>query len=151
MKRIALLAAASCFAVAAAAQQYKWVDKDGKTRYGDVPPAGVKATPLKPPPSAAAPAAKGPAGKDTKELSPEAAFRKRQQEQKEREEKEAKERAEGDQKRVNCESAQANLRQLQSGARIATVNKVGEREFIDDAQRAKEIERAQKSVSDWCK
>ena len=32
----------------AQAQGYRWVDKDGKVRYGDVPPPGVKATPLRP-------------------------------------------------------------------------------------------------------
>ena len=29
------------------AQAYRWVDKDGKVRYGDTPPPGVKAAPMK--------------------------------------------------------------------------------------------------------
>jgi Domain of unknown function (DUF4124) len=138
-------------AFGAMAQQYKWVDKDGKVQYGDTPPPGVKATPLKPPPgpSQAPPAA---AKKDTeKALSPEAAFRKRQQEAKEKEEKAGKERADAESKRTNCDAAQATLRQIQSGQRMSTMNAAGERVFIDDEQRARETERAQKSVNEWCK
>jgi hypothetical protein len=140
------------FAAAASAQEYKWVDKDGKVRYGDVPPPGVKATPLKPPPrapSAAAPAEKK--GEKDKPLSPEAAFQKRQKEQQDQDQKAAKERAEGEAKRVNCEQAQAHLRSIQSGQRIATTNAAGERVYLEDDQIAKERERAQRSVNEWCK
>jgi Domain of unknown function (DUF4124) len=138
-------------AFGAVAQQYKWVDKDGKVQYGDTPPPGVKPTPLKPPPgpSQAPPAA---AKKDAeKALSPEAAFRKRQQEAKDNDDKAAKERADAESKRTNCEAAQATLRQMQSGQRMSTMNAAGERVFIDDEQRARETERAQKSVTEWCK
>ncbi|HXM83700.1 MAG TPA: DUF4124 domain-containing protein [Burkholderiales bacterium] len=151
MTKALLFAVSLAFAAAATAQQYKWVDQDGKVRYGDTPPPGVQATPLKPPagaPAAPAPAAKKDAAKD---LSPEAAFRKRQQERQEGEEKSAKERADAESKRVNCEQSQASLRTLQSGARVATTNAAGERIFIDDEERAKEIERTQRAVNEWCK
>jgi uncharacterized protein DUF4124 len=149
-----LCAAGFAFAATALAQQYKWVDQDGKVRYGDIPPPGVQATPLRPSvsapaaPAAPAPAAKGDAG--TTALSPEAAFRKRQQEQQEKEAKSAKERADAETKRVNCGQAQASLRTLQSGQRISTTNADGERVFIGDEERAKEIERTQRAVNDWC-
>jgi hypothetical protein len=49
------------FAAAAQAELYKWTDKDGKIRYGDNPPAGVKKTLIKaPPPGEAPPPAKAP-------------------------------------------------------------------------------------------
>lgn len=154
MKRILAVLAALAFAAAASAQTYKWVDKDGKVRYGDTPPPGVKATPIRGPSGPAAPApapeAKKGASKD-KALSPEAAFRKRQEDQKQAEEKTAKERAEADSRRANCEVAQANLRQLESGQRISTTNAAGERVFIDDSERAAQTQRAQKAVSEWCK
>jgi len=144
-----------CFlgiAFAAMAQQYKWVDKDGRVQYGDTPPPGVKATRLKGPPPSSAPAAEPAAKKDGKPpLTPEAAFRKRQQEAKENEEKAAKERADADAKRANCDSAQTSLRQIQSGQRMSTVNAAGERVFIDDEQRARQAERAQRAVDEWCK
>ena len=139
------------FAAAASAQTYKWVDKDGKVRYGDVPPPGVNATRLKAP-SGPAPAPEPSAkGEKDKPLSPEAAFQKRQKEQQDQEQKAAKERGEAEAKRLNCEQAQAHLRSIQSGQRIATTNAAGERVFLEDDQIAKERERAQRSVNDWCK
>ncbi|MGH8703832.1 MAG: DUF4124 domain-containing protein [Burkholderiales bacterium] len=54
MTKALVLLVALALAGAAQAQQYKWVDKDGKVRYGDTPPPGVKATALKPPPGPAA-------------------------------------------------------------------------------------------------
>ena len=152
MTKALLFAVSLAFAATALAQQYKWVDQDGKVRYGDIPPPGVQATPLRPPVSA--PAAPAPAARkdgSTTPLSPEAAFRKRQQEQQEKDAKSAKERADAETRRVDCEQMQASLRTLQSGQRISTTNADGERVFIDDEQRAKDIERAQRAVTESCK
>ena len=159
MKRLLLSAVACAFAAGAMAQQYKWTDKDGRTQYGDYPPPGVKATRIKGPsgPASAAPSApaSGAAGakdvgKDGKPLSPEAAFRKRQQEREEADKKEAEKQAQAEVRRKNCESAQAALRQLESGQRIGQVNAQGERVFMEDDQRTKATQNAQKAVSDWC-
>jgi IS5 family transposase len=151
MKTLAVVTLALALAVPALAQQYKWVDQDGKVRYGDLPPAGVKATPLKAPTAPAAAPASAAAGKAAeKPLSPEEAFQKRRKDQAEAEQKAEKERAEADAKRGNCDSARVNLRQLESGQRLSTTDAKGERAYMDDAQRAREIERARKMVSDWC-
>jgi len=140
-------------AAAASAQQYKWVDKDGKVRYGDVPPPGVSATPLKaPPPGSASPAPAAAAKKDgDKPLSPEAAFRKRQEEAEKDREKQAKADQDAQEKRVNCARAQDALRSLESGQRIARTDSKGDRYFLDDAQTAQETARARQSVQEWCK
>jgi len=160
MKRLLMVLLAVAFSAAAMAQAYKWTDKSGRVQYGDVPAAdATNVTRLKGAPSGyatapAAPEAKKDAGKDKdkdKALTPEQAFKKRQQERAEAEQKADKERAETDQKRANCEAAQASLRQLESGQRVATVNAAGERVFIDEEQRSREIQRAQASVSSWCK
>ena len=150
MIRLLVFCAAALLASSGFAQQYKWVDKDGKVRYGDTPPPGARATPLRPPPGpAAAPAAT--AKKDEKPLTPEQAFQKRQKEQQDQEQKAEKERGETDASRANCEIARSNLRQLESGERIATISATGERAYLDDTQRARDTERAQKAVADWCK
>jgi len=154
MIRLLVFFVAALLAASGFAQQYKWVDKDGKVRYGDIPPPGIRATPLKPPPGAAAPSTSAPAAggkKGEKVLTPEQAFQKRQKDQQEAAQKAEKERADAELNRVNCESARANLRQLQSGERVSTTNAAGERAYLDDAQRAKDVERVQKAVSDWCK
>jgi len=145
----ALVAAAT-----AHAQAYKWVDADGKVRYGDTPPPGAHATPLKAPSRPAAPVEKKDS-KDSKpggkELTPEAAFQKRQQERQEAEQKAQKDRADAEQKQQNCASAQTYLRTLQSGQRIVSSDAAGERVYMEDSQRQQAMERAQRSVSEWCK
>ncbi len=151
MTKALLFAVGMAFAAVAMAQQYKWVDANGRVQYGDTPPPGVQATPLKAPSAGASAPAAAPKKDAAKDLSPEAAFRKRQQERQEAEEKAAKERTDAEAKRVNCEQSQASLRMLQAGQRITTMNAAGERVFIDDAQRAQEIERMQRAVNDWCK
>ena len=165
MNRILLLLLAGAFAGAVLAQQYKWLDKDGKVRYGDVPPPGVKATPMRAPPgpASAPPAAKGATGKDKDKdkdkqarkgpLTPaeqEKAFRERQEEEKKAAEKAAQEQQQASAKRENCERAKEALRAIESGQRIGRVNEKGERYFLDDAQRAQEAERARQSAQQAC-
>ena len=165
MKRFFAFLIALAFSGVAAAQAYKWVDKDGKVRYGDTPPAGVKATPLRTPSGPARPPAPSAdagkkddarkdgaaAKKDEKPLTPEAAFRKRQQEREEAAQKAEKERADAEKKRQNCESAQLNLRTLQSGQRITVTDAGGERAYMNDSQREQAVQRAQASVNEWCR
>ena len=156
MNKIALmivaLASALGLASGALAQQFKWVDKDGRLQYGDTPPPGAKAQRLRPPPGGAPAPSSSAAKKDgEKALSPEAAFQKRQKEAKELEDKAAKDRAEAETQRLNCMAAQSQVRQIQSGQRITGMNAAGERVFLDDSQRALELERAQKAVSESCK
>ena len=139
------------FASCVAAQQYKWVDQNGKVQYGDLPPPGVKATPLKPPPGPSSSSAATEGKKDAKKLSPEQAFQKRQKDEQERQAKADKEKAEAATKTANCENARANLRTLESGQRVSSTNAAGERVFMDDAQIAQQLDRARKSVSEWCK
>lgn len=148
----------------AQAQAYRWVDKDGKVRYGDIPPAGVKATPMKapagPPSAAPGPAAKGAPGKDAAKdakkgpMTPaeqEQAYRERQVKAKEEQEKAAREKADAEQKRQSCESAQETLRSLERGTRISTINAQGETVYMDDAQRAARIQQTQKVIAETCK
>jgi hypothetical protein len=65
-------------------------------------------------------------------------------------EKAEAERKESVAKSANCERARENLRALESGQRISRTNAQGEREYIDDAARARETESARQAVTDWC-
>jgi len=152
MKRTALLIVVMGFAVGAYAQQFRWIDKDGRVQYGDAPPPGVKATRLKPPPAGSATAPSSTAKKDgQKPLSPEAAFQKRQQEKEAEDKKSTQTAAEDAERRQNCQSAQAQVRSIQSGQRMSTTNAQGERVFLDDSQIAAELARAQQAVAANCK
>ena len=142
------------FAASAFAQQYKWRDADGKLRYGDVPPPGVKAERLKAPSSgyAPAPAPSAAAKKDAagKTLTPEQAFQKRQEDAAKDRDTQAKADQAAQQKREHCERAQAALRTLESGQRVSRTNAQGERYFLDEAAVAQETEKARQAVQQSC-
>jgi hypothetical protein len=149
MKRILLAAALLVLSGAALSQQYKWTE-NGRVRYGDVPPPGVNATRLRPPPPGsappAAPGAKGPLTSAEKD----AEFRKRQQEAQKEREKQAQSAEAAAAQRENCARAQEYVRTLESGQRISRTDAKGERYFLDDAQRAQELAKAQQAVQQSC-
>lgn len=165
---VAILAAAVALAAGVAqAQTYRWVDKDGKVRYGDIPPPGAKGTPLKAPATGSAPAAppasaakdgaaKDGASKDVKKgpLTPaeqEQAYRERQMKAKEAQDKTGKEQAEATQRKQACDSAQEGLRGYERGGRISSVNAQGETVILDDNERAARMDLMRKSAAENCK
>ena len=78
-----------------------------------------------------------------------ARIRKAEQEQKAKakaeEERVAASRAE------NCQRARQQLAALESGMRVARMNDKGEREYLDDAQRASEVQRARQLIASECR
>lgn len=177
MTRSALLAlvaaAASAFLAMPADAQWKWKDKSGRVQYSDLPPpqgtpdADVlsrpggnarRMTPASPAALAAAglAASAAPASASSPALQPkladpelEAKRRIAEQDQqkkvKELEVKVAQARAE------NCSRAKNQLLSIDSGMRMARMNDKGEREFLDDAQRAAERRRTQDAIASDCK
>ena len=143
------------------AETYKWTDAEGKVHYSDQPPpANVKEpvtiSPRKTsaPKTSASPAAGEKGAKEAKPktyVEQEAEFRKRKVEAAEREAAEKKKTEEAAEKKQNCDLARAQLKNLQSGGRIARTNAQGEREYLNDAQMAQELERAKKTAEGWCK
>lgn len=137
---------------AAHGQLVKCVSKDGKVVYtNSCPPdttehkMGVKSSTAGPGASASAPTQKSLAERD-------ADFKKRMIEKQEMEQKDAKKLAEAQQKRDACETAQAYLKHLDSGIRVARTDpKTGERIFLDDAERAAEATRARARIEQSCK
>jgi hypothetical protein len=149
------------FAATAAAQS-KWVDKDGRVTYGDAPPQGVDAQPMRrgsaaPLPYTTSPSAdktdKKEGDKDTaKPLTPaeqDAAYRKRRQDAEKEHEKQAKTDQAAAAKKENCARAQDYVRTLETG-RVARYDAQGERSFLDDNQLAQESAKARQDVRDWC-
>lgn len=51
----------------------------------------------------------------------------------------------------NCGAVKGNLAALQAGGRAARFNEKGERYYLDDAQRAGEISKAQGQIAQYCK
>jgi hypothetical protein len=157
MKRLlALGALALCFAATAIAQQYRWVDQNGRVQYGDTPPPGVKATPMRGPSGPAAPSAPADAASKAAPARPltpaeqEAAYRKRQMDAQKAADKEASVERDAATKRENCSRAQAYLRSLESGQRQVRVDAQGERYYLEDAEIARETTKTRQDVQRLC-
>ena len=170
MKPIRLLLVAAAFALPAAAfAQWQWVDKNGQKVFSDQPPpadipassilkgpgmAKGSATAGTPPTPAAAPApvaAAQPAvpkltGKDKAlEEKKKAAEAAEAEKKKQQEEELQAMRAD------NCKRAKASKAMFDSGVRVARTNEKGEREIMDDNQRAAEVKRLEGLIAKDCK
>jgi hypothetical protein len=159
----ALVFAAGLLVAGAASAQYKWTDQNGRVQYGDAPPPGVNAAPMRRAPAPlpnAESSDKQDDAKDAKDakaakkgpMTPaeqDAAFRKRQQEAEKDREKQAKADSAAADKRENCSRSQEYVRTLETG-RVAGTDPKGERYFLDDNQVAQESAKARQNVRDWC-
>ena len=150
---LAMLLAAS----SASAQMYKWIDKDGKVRYGDAPPPGAKASSVKAPASGAAPApSPASAAGDAKKKGPltaaeqEQEFRRRRQEDEKAGKKSDQEQQAKSAKSENCMRAQEYLVTLKSGQRISRTATSGERYYMDENQVAQELAKTEQTIKQVC-
>ena len=166
----ALLLGLTLTAAIAAQAQYQWVDKDGRRVFSDRPPPadipaknvltqprGARAPQAAPvagpaasasePASAAAAAPRPPAAGVDKALEE----KKKQNEAAEAARKKADEERAAASRAENCKRAMSAKATLDSGMRMARVNDKGEREVLDDAQRAAELKRVNAIIASDCK
>lgn len=147
MKCLALAIAALLANTLANAQIYQWKDANGKTVISDKPPVGnvrdERKIDAKAPPASAL--------QQKSVADQEMDFRKRQQETQDKSEKAKKEENAAAEKKDNCERTRRNLEMLESGERLALRDENGERTFIDDSQRQKEIAKARQTLESSCK
>ena len=154
-----------------AAAQYQWIDKNGSRVYSDVaPPADIPAKNiLKQPrgssltaPVAAAPAQAAPAtaaasaatpasGPATAGVDKALEEKKKQAEAAEAAKKKAEEQKIAQARAENCKRAREGKATLDSGVRMARTNEKGEREVLDDTQRAAELKRINGIIQSDCK
>lgn len=169
----AVLAAAIAAPAAQAQAPYIWVDEKGMKQLSDqppppsVPPNRILRQPrnaqVAPAPAAADPAAMAGApaadsaktSADDKQKRPptlaerNADFNKRRTEAAEAAQKAAQESSQKAAQAANCEQARSNQLALDSGMRMSTFDKDGQRTFITDEQRA-ERSRQNKAVLAGC-
>lgn len=74
-------------------------------------------------------------------------FMKRKAEQEEKEKKAAAEKQAAADKAKNCERARSYQQSLESGVRITNTDKNGERNFLSDEQRAKELAEVKQAMA----
>lgn len=151
--------------------QWAWKDGNGRLVYSDrPPPSEIKPAQIVRQPSTqvlANPApASGPvdeAGKpsDAKNSNPtpnapktiaerDMEFRKRQQERADSDKKAAEEQTKSAAKTAECDRARGYMKSLEDGVRITRTDAAGNREFLDDAQRAAEVDRTRKIIQGAC-
>ena len=170
---VVLLVAVAASVVALPSEaQWKWRDKSGHVQYSDLPPpSGTSDSDILARPS---PTARRPAPTTTAAVAPQpgaasapgaaAASAPRSaadaelEAKRKKAEADAAAKAKADQERVaalradNCSRAKAQLTTLESGIRLAQTNpKTGEREFLDDKQRADEVRRTRDAISENCR
>jgi len=168
----ALVLGFACALPLAASAQWQWVDSAGKTVFSDQPPsldvpeknilrrpAGRSAprvnTDAASPASADATAAASPpataSGPKPTGVDKELEEKARKAAEAEKAKKAAEEAKIAKARADNCVQARQSKATFDSGIRVARVNASGEREFLDDAQRAAEVKRAQAAIDRDCK
>lgn len=162
--RIALLALA-CLVPLAASAQWQWIDKSGRKVFSDqAPPPDIapdkilkrpgprgRSVDAQPAAETAAAAASAPAlpkvtGKD-KVLDE----KKKQMDAAEAEKKKAQEEKVAAMRAENCTRAKSAKATYESGVRISRVDSKGEREILDDKQRAAELKHLDGVIARDCK
>jgi len=153
-------------AVGASAQSsfWKWRDSTGQIHLSDTaPPAGIPAKDILQRPAGgaaaggtAAPAAPAPAMAAASGTGTDAdLLKKKAKADQEKAEKDKADKAALDQKNAairadNCQRAQQAASAYNSGVRVARLNAKGEREYLDDNQRAAELKRMQDAIAQNC-
>jgi hypothetical protein len=158
---VALLVAAGLWATPAAAQ-WKWKDENG--RVTDRPPPRsvpdkdiLQRPTTRPAPARVAAAASEPttAGAGATAAAPrvdrDLEARRRAAEADKATKSRAEEDARAVQRAENCRRARNQLATMESGQRVARLNDKGEREFLDDSQRASEAQRAREAMASECR
>jgi len=143
---------------AVAQAQWAWKDDKGHVVYSDrPPPAHIKEGQIINQPSGNALNAVGasPSGAATTQgpktwAEREAEYKKRQMERAQAQQAQAEEREQQAQRQGDCERTRSYLATLESGTRIIRTGPDGERNYLDDAQRASERIRAQEIISRSC-
>ena len=150
------------FAMPACAQ-WKWRDKNGQTQYSDLaPPAGTPDHDIlqrpgtgthhaAPPPAAPASGASGPPLLAPKASDPELEAKRQKAEQEAADKKKAEDAKISAARADNCSRAQAQMRTLGSGLRMARINAKGDLEALDNAARAAETQRTREIIASQCK
>ncbi|HEX7442047.1 MAG TPA: DUF4124 domain-containing protein [Caldimonas sp.] len=174
---LALLAALLGLTLALPAQaQWKWRDSKGQTQYSDLPPpatvpeqdilsrpnAGKRRAAAQgvvaaasgvsgPLAAASGPAVAASGALAPKTVEPELEARRKKAEAEEAAKTKAEELKIAAARADNCTRAKAQMRSLDSGIRIARTNEKGEREFLDDQQRADESKHTRDVIAADCK
>jgi hypothetical protein len=158
----ALALAVMLLGAAEAQAQWKWRDSRGQIHLSDTPPPRDipdKDVLLRPdltqrkaaPPAAPSPVASAPGAAAKPPVDPELEERRKRAEQEQAARTKADEQKVAAVRKENCQRAREQLATMESGQRIARIKPDGEREILDDDQRAREARRARDVIAADCR
>ncbi len=126
---------------------YQWKDTNGETHYGQEPPSGVTAKEIHPRSAPASSASQETA--NAKKL--EADLKKGDEKAQEEKQKANQEAQEQHTRAINCERAQAHLKDIESKARIRILNP-GQSEIqrLTPEERDTDIQNTNKAIEEYC-
>ncbi len=125
---------------------YKWTDETGQVHYGERPPetpADVSEVTVEGAPPSAANA-------EEHLLQYQREWGEAMEEREKRKEEQARTKKKEEVRKKNCTSAKSRLSFYSRQHRIFHAGEDGEREYVNDQQRAAEREQAQNLVNKWC-
>lgn len=125
---------------------YKWVDENGQVHYGERPPmAGeAKRMTLEPAP----PPDPGATERAERIQLDNGSWR---EEKARRAEEQARAKQDEELRKRNCAAARGNLTIYQTSGRVFHINEQGERQYVEDQNRAAAEQRARERVDKWCR
>ena len=131
---------------AASAEMYKWIDEKGRTVYSEQPPPDGKGTKLD---IRTSPASPGTAATDWKQKEQDARQTRITKDQEEQNQK-AQEQNVNSARKSNCIESQRQLNIAQTPRPVFQVNDKGEKVYLDDTARQKEIDGWAANVKKYC-
>jgi Domain of unknown function (DUF4124) len=158
-----LAAAVMLLGAAEAQAQWKWRDSRGQIHLSDTPPPrdvpdkdvlqrpDLTQRKAAAPAAAPSPAASAPTTAAKPPVDPELEERRKRTEQEQAARTKADEQKVAALRKENCQRAREQLATMESGQRIARIKADGEREILDDEQRAREARRARDAIAADCR
>ena len=166
LKAFGLACVATAMLAAPAHAQWKWKDARGQVHMSDLPPprdipqkdilqqpsaATVRRPPTTPAAAPQAASAASATAEAKAKVDPELEAKRKQADQ----EKATKAKAEEERltaaRADNCKRARDHLSALDAGFRVSRTNAKGEREFLDDKERAVEAARTREIITSECR
>jgi len=151
-----------CAAALPAAAQWKWKDARGQVVISDTPPPreiperDVLQKPnivVQRANAAATPAASAPAVETVAKakVDPELEARRKKAEGEQQDKQKVEDAKVAAARAENCQRARSHMSTLDSGVRLSRTNDKGEREILDDKQRADEVQRTRQIIASDCR
>lgn len=128
----------------AGAAMYKWNDANGKTQYGQFPPAGVNATLIRSEQKPKSAPTRKPLDQQMKELNSQL------EERKTAEAEAAAKKQNAEIRKQNCATARKNLTQLGYGGNRLAQMPDGSYQRLDEAEKQKMIKKNEDAIKEFC-